>query len=350
MTEATKIQDDIIGVSEHMEDVRRQIMVVAETDVPVQIIGPTGSGKELIAKHVHYKSSRNKEPFVPVNCSAIVESLAESTLFGHEKGSFSDAISLHKGYFEQANRGTLFLDEIGDMPLKIQPKLLRAIEEKKVTRVGSESPFDVNVRIIAATNKDLLKLIESNSFRDELYRRLEGEFIYTEPLAKTPEDVVCLVRHFMREEGLKASTKVAKMKFLLYSYDFPGNVRELKMLIKEGGNYERVKKKLQRDNPQLMGRFDWALEGLSPNQIKDSVEAYEIIIPLLYTNLSQRDLAKRLGMNRDCMQPGYFKKRFNFELPPRDERSPLWSHPMRLCEDFLAYMGHKKAIDKAESK
>jgi hypothetical protein len=142
------------------------------------------------------------------------------------------------------------------------------------------------------------------------------------------------------------------MKFLLYSYDFPGNVRELKRLIRDGGDSELVRKKLQPDNPQLMYRLHWAMEGSSPDQIKDSVEAYEIIIPLLYTNLSKRVLAKRLGMNRDCMLPGYFKERFNFELPPRDERPPLWTHPLRLCEGFIAYMGTKRGRgrDRGESK
>jgi transcriptional regulator with GAF, ATPase, and Fis domain len=331
-----------------MEDVRRQIKVVAATDVPVQIIGPTGSGKELIAKAIHYNSSRNDAPLVEVNCSGIAETLAESALFGHEKGSFTGANRLHKGYFEQANRGTLFLDEIGDMPLKIQPKLLRAIEEEKVRRVGSESPTDVDVRIIVATNKDLMELVESGSFREELYRRLEGEFIFTEPLASRPEDVVCLVRHFMREEGLRTTTEVAKMKFVLYSYDFPGNVRELERLIKDGGDYERVKTKLEREDRQLMETLHSAIEGLSEDQIKEIVEAYEIIIPRRYTKLSQRDLAGRLGINRDCMQPGYFKERFHFELPPRDEKSRLWTHPMRLCTHFMAYMGNRiMASDRA---
>ncbi len=342
MKQAEVTLDDIIGVSEHIENVRRQITVVAMTDVIVLIIGPTGSGKELIAKAIHYNSSRHEARLVAVNCSAIVDTLAESHLFGHEKGAFTGANRQKKGYFEQADGGTLFLDEIGDMPFAIQPKLLRAIEERKVTRVGSESPIDVDVRIIAATNKDLLELIES-SFREDLYRRLEGSFIDTEPLANRPEDVVCLVRHFMRKEGLRASTELAKMKFLLYSYNFPGNVRELERLIKDGGDYERVRTKLEREDRQLMETLHSAIEGLSGDQIKKIVEAYEIIIPRRYTKLSQRDLAGRLGINRDCMQPGYFKERFNFELPPRDEKSPLWTHPMRLCTHFMVYMGNKMA-------
>jgi len=337
--------DDIIGVSEHIENVRRQITVVAKTDVTVLIIGPTGSGKELIAKAIHCNS--NRHPLVEVNCSGIMKTLAESALFGHEKGSFTDASRRHKGYFEQADGGTLFLDEIGDLSLTIQPKLLRAIEEQKFTRVGNESPIKVVVRIIAATNRDLLELVKSDSFREDLYRRLEGAFIYTEPLANRREDVVCLVRHFMREEGSRATTELAKMKFLLYSYDFPGNVRELERLIKDGGDYERVRTKLEREVPQLMEMLQSAINELSGDQIKKIVEAYEIIIPRRYTRLSQRDLARRLGIERDYMQPSYFKERFNFELPPKDEKSPLWTHPMRLCPDFMAYMGNKiMASDK----
>ena len=328
-----KVAPDIIGVSEHIKNVRRQIADVAQNDLTVLIVGPTGTGKELIARAIHQNSNRSNKPFVDLNCAGIVETLAESELFGHEKGAFTGADRIKRGKFELAEGGTLFLDEIGDMPLTIQAKILRVLQEREITRVGGEGQnISVDVRLIAATNKVLHDEIRKKAFREDLYYRLEECLTETEPLANRPEDVVCLVNHFAFQEDFKLDPEV---KFLLYAHDFPGNVRELKNLITH--DYGYVKQKLM-----LSETVDWIdryTDEKGIEFIKYVVEAYEILTLWHSSELPKRHIAAKLQIRPEKLSPEKFKKRFKFDLPPKDEPSLPWKQPMRISPSFLADMG-----------
>lgn len=225
----------IIGESPVMRDLIAKIMSVAPTNSRVLIFGENGTGKELVARAIHRNSRRNDRPFIQVNCAAIPDDLIESELFGHEKGSFTGAITRSIGKFEQANNATLFLDEIGDMSLRTQSKVLKAIEEGEFTRIGGKEPIKVDVRIISATNKDLQQEVEQGKFREDLYYRLNVIPIYVPPLRERIEDIPLLVSYFLAkfsvENGVKEKRISQSAMKLLQSYHWPGNVRELKNLI-----------------------------------------------------------------------------------------------------------------------
>ncbi len=220
---------DMIGDSAPMNHIREMISKVAPTDARVLITGPNGSGKELVARNLHQQSLRSIQPFIEVNCAAIPSELIESELFGHEKGSFTSAIKQHKGKFEQADGGTLFLDEIGDMSLAAQAKVLRVLQEKKLSRVGSDKDITVDVRVIAATNKDLLKEIAEGNFREDLYHRLSVILIKVPSLNERREDIPILIEHFTAKytESSKARSFSKDAVELLCQKDWPGNIREL---------------------------------------------------------------------------------------------------------------------------
>jgi DNA-binding NtrC family response regulator len=232
-----KISKDsaIIGESEAILQVKAMIEKVAPTEARVLITGPNGSGKELVARQIHEKSRRSEMPLVEVNCAAIPSELIESELFGHEKGSFTSAIKQRIGKFEQAEGGTLFLDEIGDMSLSAQAKVLRALQENKITRVGGEKEIIVNVRIIAATNKDLRKEIAENRFREDLYHRLSVIVVKVPALADRKEDIPLLADKFLtdiaEEHGNKKKRISENALKALKSYPWTGNVRELRNVI-----------------------------------------------------------------------------------------------------------------------
>ncbi len=190
---------EMIGESEAMKGIWEMIRRVAPTDARVLITGENGTGKELVARHIHALSNRADGPFVEVNCAAIPSELIESNLFGHEKGSFTSAVKQHKGDFEQADGGTIFLDEIGDMSLSAQSKVLRALQENKITRVGGEKEIMVNVRVIAATNKNLKEEILNKNFREDLYHRLSVIIIDVPPLSKRLDDIPTLVQYFIAQ-------------------------------------------------------------------------------------------------------------------------------------------------------
>jgi DNA-binding NtrC family response regulator len=228
-------QSAIIGQSDPLKKVFNLIQKATITNISVIINGETGTGKELVAKAVHYNSHNNKEPFVAVNMSAIPKELAESELFGHEKGAFTGAASRHQGKFEQANGGTLFLDEMGEMDKTLQAKILRALQEKEITRVGGQEAIKINCRIIAATHKNLLEEVKSGNFREDLYYRLFGLTINLPPLRERGKDVLILARHFMkefcRENKLANKTLSSEACKKLMGYGYPGNIRELKSVI-----------------------------------------------------------------------------------------------------------------------
>ncbi len=226
---------ELVGTAPSMQQLRQLIGTAGPTNSRVLIGGENGTGKELVARAIHQNSVRADKPFVAVNCAAIPETLIESELFGHEKGSFSGATSMKRGQFEQADGGTLFLDEIGDMSLNTQAKVLRALQEQQFTRVGGTKLLKVDVRVLAASNKDLLKEIEKGTFREDLYYRLNVVPIVVPPLRERRGDIPLLVRHFMRlhaeEQGLKLKEVSPEAIEIFQQYEWPGNIRELRNLI-----------------------------------------------------------------------------------------------------------------------
>ncbi len=229
------IERNLIGESQAIKEVLNLTLNAAKfKDVNVLITGESGTGKEIIARIIHFASERKKKNFFPVNCSAIPETLMESEFFGHKKGSFTGALSDKKGFFELTDGGTLFLDEIADMPLNLQAKLLRVIEEKKIKRIGEDSEFSVDVRIVAATNHNVEKLVDEGKFRLDLFHRLNTLLIEIPPLRNRPEDIEPLLKHFILEFSKKVKIEPPQIHNNLLpelkKYDFPGNVRELKNL------------------------------------------------------------------------------------------------------------------------
>jgi formate hydrogenlyase transcriptional activator len=227
--------DGIVGESAVLKTVLEEVRLVAPTDSTVLILGETGTGKELIAHAVHAKSKRSTRPFVRVNCAAIPPSLIASELFGHEKGAFTGALQRRLGRFEAANHGTIFLDEIGELPMETQIALLRVIQEREFERVGSSQPISVDVRIIAATNRDLKAAITAGTFREDMFYRLNVFPIQMPSLRERADDIPLLVDHLIQRYAKKAGKKVSNIKedtiAMLQAYEWPGNVRELQNVI-----------------------------------------------------------------------------------------------------------------------
>ncbi len=227
--------DDLIAESAAMQQVIRLGRRAAESSIPVLIEGESGVGKEMVARAIHGESKRAGRPFVAVNCGAIPENLVESTLFGHEKGAFTGAISKHLGKFQEASGGTLFLDEVAELPLDMQVKLLRALQEGEVDPVGARRPVKVDVRIISATNRDMIAMVKEGAFREDLYYRLNVFPIMVPPLRRRPEDIPPLVEHFIHrfaaEEGRKVRGIEGRALEMLMKYSWPGNVRQLENTI-----------------------------------------------------------------------------------------------------------------------
>ncbi len=233
--EPTNDFEEIVGSSAALRRVQRQIEVVAPTDANVLILGETGTGKELVARAIHRMSPRKKLPFVTLNCAAIPTGLLESELFGYERGAFTGALSQKIGRFEMAHRGTLFLDEVGDIPLDLQPKLLRALQEKSFERLGGTKTIPIDVRLLAATNRNLTQMMGDKLFRSDLYYRLKVFPITTPPLREHPEDIPILVRHFTKKYAAKMGRQIDKIPAdtmrELVNWQWPGNVRELENFI-----------------------------------------------------------------------------------------------------------------------
>jgi Nif-specific regulatory protein len=235
-----KLQDEfsfrnIIGTSHEMRDVFEQVTRIAATDTTVMIRGESGTGKELIAKAIHYNSTRSDKPFIRVNCAAIPENLIESEFFGYEKGAFTGAMATKKGRFELADKGTIFLDEVGDLSLMTQVKLLRVLQEQEFERVGGTETIKVDVRIIAATNQNIEQLMDKGKFREDLYYRLNVFSIFLPPLRERKTDILLLADHFMLKYGRKYKKPVKRISTpaidMLMRYHWPGNVRELENCI-----------------------------------------------------------------------------------------------------------------------
>jgi len=227
--------EGVIGNSQAMQEVIKRLQAVAQTDASVLLLGETGTGKDLVAKALHNNSRRKNKHFATLNCAAPNENLIEDELFGHEPGAFTGGEKLRKGIFEYANGGTVFLDEIGDMPYKLQAKLLRVLENREVTRIGSNEPIKVNVRLIAATHRDLEAAIAAKEFRQDLYQRLKVVQIRLPALRERREDILLLAAHFMKEfnalHGKHATTISEPVRRAMMTYAWPGNVRELRNFI-----------------------------------------------------------------------------------------------------------------------
>lgn len=235
-----KLPMNIVGSSREMQDLLSLVHRAAPVEWPVLIRGETGTGKEMVAKCIHLLGERKNGPFVEVNCAAVPESLFESELFGHEKGSFTGASSRRRGRFELAEKGTLFLDEVGELPLQLQAKLLRALQDKSISRVGSENQIFVDVRVIAATNRDLKQMVADGTFREDLYFRLNVLELFIPPLRERRGDIVELVDFFLQKYSAATSFD-SDAQSVFVKYDFPGNVRELEHIIQRLVTFVRGK-------------------------------------------------------------------------------------------------------------
>jgi len=236
ITKTTFGRDFITGANEKIKEILQHVEVVAPTDIPVMIEGETGSGKEYIARAIHYTSNRSHKPFIAVDCGAIPGELANSILFGHIKGSFTGAVNDKTGYFQEAKGGTLFMDEIGNLPHEIQVKILRALQEKQVTRIGDNKSQKADVRLITAANVSLLEKVKAGEFREDLYHRITGFKIHIPPLRKRREDIMEFAGHFIRQANENFHKNVTQVddsaKELIENYYWHGNIRELQNIIK----------------------------------------------------------------------------------------------------------------------
>ncbi len=313
---------NLIGKSRHMQNVLAMVDKIAKSDASTVFIqGESGTGKELIAKAIHYESSRADKPFMAINCAAVPETLLESELMGHEKGAFTDAKAQKKGLFELADGGTVFLDEIGDMEPGMQAKLLRVLEERSFRRVGGTRDIQVDVRIVSATNKDLLKGIEEKTFRNDLYYRIQVIPIFLPPLRERKEDILPLAEHFIahfnREFGktVKGVSKMAE-KFLL-EYGWPGNIRELKNVLERAIILENEETLLLEHLPQeIVAKTGGVASGplnlrLPPGGIDiEDVERELIRQALEISEGNQSKAAKKLNLGIDAFR--YRMKKFGF--------------------------------------
>jgi two-component system response regulator AtoC len=311
--------ENIITKSAKMQRVIEVIKVVAKSNATVLITGESGTGKELVARAIHSQSNRHSKPFIAVSCAALPESLLESELFGHEKGSFTGAYAQKKGKFEFAEGGTLFLDEIGEMSANIQVHLLRVLEEKEFTRVGGNEPIKVDVRVISATNKDLRKAIEKQEFREDLYYRLNVVNIELPPLRERKEDVPLLAQHFLNKLASENRKEIGgfspeAIEFLL-DYDWPGNVRELENAIERAVILAKDSLITIDDLPQE--NLSLGYSTASKKSIKE-VEKEHILNVLRKTGDNYSEAARILGISRMTL---YNKaKEYDFDVRKADAR------------------------------
>ncbi len=316
------IPETLIGRSAAMIEVYKEIGRVARTEMTVLLMGESGTGKELVARAIHANSTRSRGPFVTVNMAAIPKDLIESELYGHEKGSFTGAVERRPGKFELATGGTLFLDEIGEMPLDLQAKLLRVLQEREIDRVGGTRPLPVDVRIVAATNADLARSVEEGRFRRDLYYRLAVVPIRLPPLREREGDVVLLARHFLAKYGEQLKGRALSLakdaEPLLVSHAWPGNVRELqnviqRALLKLAGARVAAKDLVgllpaaAAQDRGVAGLVEQLLDGPAPEGGRyqaglAAIEAPLIAAAIARTNGNQLRAAELLGMNRNTLR------------------------------------------------
>ena len=303
---------DIIGTGRKMKEVFKTIGVVSRNKTTVLIQGESGTGKELIARCIHYNTSRD-EPYIAVNCSAIVETLLESELFGHEKGSFTGAIARKQGKFELARYGTVFLDEISEMSVNLQAKLLRVLQEMEFERVGGKDRVKVNARIIAATNKDLRKMVQEGTFRDDLFYRLNIVSIHIPPLRERREDLAPLVEYLLRKANKELHKQIAgvseEMMGIFRRYSWPGNIRELENLLVRAAVVAKGQVLGKEDFPDLMEEKQDAgagagIAGSEPGRMLtlDEVEEIHIRKVISNTDKNKGEICEILGISRPTFE------------------------------------------------
>lgn len=306
---------NLIGKSPAMQEIYSKIEQVADSRTTVLITGESGTGKELVAKALHYNSSRRDRPFIALNCAALPETLIESELFGHEKGSFTDATARRVGQFELAHTGTLFLDEIGDLSPITQAKLLRVLQEREFTRIGGVQPIKVDVRIVAATNQNLEELVRKNQFREDLYYRINVIALYLTPLRERGEDVPLLAKHFLAkrvDEEKRPQQEFSKEALeLLTRYPWPGNVREMENIIEQAFIWsqgsrsikpEHLPNMLKNDTRSSSLRDDTLAGRLSLEKAVMEFEREIILDALKRTNYVQTHAANLLGISRRMLK------------------------------------------------
>lgn len=306
---------NLIGKSQGMQEIYSKIEQVADSRTTVLITGESGTGKELVARALHYNSSRRERPFVALNCAALPETLIESELFGHEKGSFTDATARRVGQFELANTGTLFLDEIGDLSPVTQAKLLRVIQEREFTRIGGVQPIKVDVRIVAATNKNIDELVRKGQFREDLYYRINVIALFLPPLRERGEDIPLLAKHFL-EKRLEAERR-PPIEFgrdaleLLSRYSWPGNVRELQNFVEQAIIWsqhaaqitpEHLPTLIKTDSRSTSLRDDTLAGRMSLEKAVMEFERDIILDALKRTNHVQTHAANLLGISRRMLK------------------------------------------------
>jgi DNA-binding NtrC family response regulator len=299
--------DEIVGTSAALKAVLKQVEVVAPTESTVLILGETGTGKELIARAIHTASSRSRRPFVKLNCAAIPTGLLESELFGHEKGAFTGAIAQRIGRFELADGGTVFLDEVGEIPIELQPKLLRVLQEREFERLGSTRTLRTDARLIAATNRDLRKMVEQRKFREDLFYRLNVFPINVPALRERSEDIPLLVNHFVQRFARRMNRTIetipAETMAALTRYPWPGNIRELQNLIERAVILSRGPV-LQIPLRDLDNRIALRRDN-GTDQTLEAAQRTHILAILNETRWvlgGARGAAARLGINRSTLQ------------------------------------------------
>ena len=301
---------EIIGKSKQMQALFTQIQTATEGTISVLIQGESGTGKELVAKSIHYNSPRKGGPFVAVNCAAIPENLIESELFGHERGAFTGADARRRGQFEQAHTGTLFLDEIGDMPVALQAKLLRVLQERKFQRVGGTGEVDIDIRVLTATNQNLADALKTGTFREDLYYRIAAFPILIPPLRERPEDIPILANHFLKKYAAAAEKSIhaisADALQVLMQHEFPGNVRELENVIESAVLLETTELLQRRSLPwQLLeAASEINRDGLTDSAIirpLDEVERRTILHALEVSDNNISRAARALGVDRSTL-------------------------------------------------
>ncbi|HNP82281.1 MAG TPA: sigma-54 dependent transcriptional regulator [Nitrospira sp.] len=306
---------NLIGKSPAMQEIYAKIEQVADSRTTVLVTGESGTGKELVAKAIHYNSARRERPFVALNCAALPETLIESELFGHEKGSFTDATARRVGQFELAHTGTLFLDEIGDLSAATQAKLLRVLQEREFTRVGGVQSIKVDVRIVAATNKNLDEMVRKNQFREDLYYRINVIALYLPPLRERGEDIALLAKHFLAkriEEEKRPPQEFTKSSLELIShYPWPGNVREMENIIEQAFIWskgsdvitpEHLPNILRTDTRSTSLRDDTLAGRLSLEKAVMEFEREIILDALKRTTYVQTHAAAMLGISRRMLK------------------------------------------------
>ncbi len=309
----------IIGVCPKIRKVLDEVTKIADAKSNVLIVGETGTGKELIARAIHYSSMRKDKPFVPINCSAIPENLLESELFGHAKGAFTGAVAAKKGLFEEANSGTVFLDEIGEMSTGLQSKLLRVIEDQEIRQVGGNQSLKVNLRFITATNKDLQKATKDGSFREDLYYRINTINLALTPLRERQEDVPLLARHFLDKYAAELGKPVKDISdeviSIFMEYSWPGNVRELKNIIERAVLITDINSITPEHLPDKLRNSPLATTSSAIDLDALSIEEYTKAIILKYQqNMTEQKIADMLGITRKSL----WEKRKRWSIPRSD--------------------------------